>query len=65
MLIDSGANSNIIDEVAWEQLKAKGEKCESQTASPDKNYLYVYASNRPLPVKESFKCTMGVRDRST
>lgn len=33
-------------------------ECESQTASPDKK-LYSYASNRPLPVKRSFKCTMG------
>lgn len=64
MLIDSGANSNIIDEGTWEQLKAKGVKCESQTASPDKK-LYSYASNRPLPVKGSFKCTMGVGDRFT
>ena len=64
MLIDSGVNSNIIDEGTWEQLKAKGVKCESQIASPDKK-LYSYASNQPLPVKGSFKCTMGVCDRST
>ena len=64
MLIDSGTNSNIIDEGTWEQLKAKGVKCESQIASPDKK-LYSYASNQPLPVKGSFKCTMGVCDRST
>ena len=64
MLLDSGANSNIIDEGTWEQMKAKGVKCESQIASPDKK-LYSYASNLPLPVKGSFKCTMGVCDRST
>ena len=64
MLIDSGTNSNIIDEGTWEQLKAKGVKCESQIASPDKK-LYSYASNQPLPVKGSFKCTMGVCNRST
>ena len=64
MLIDSGANSNIIDEWTWEQLKAKGVKCESQIATPDKK-LYSYASNQPLPVKGSFKCKMGVCDRST
>ena len=64
MLIDSGANSNIIDEGTWEQLKAKGVNCESQIASPDKK-LYSYALNQPLPVKGSFKCTMGVCDRST
>ena len=28
MLIDSGANSNIIDEGTWEQLKVKEVKCE-------------------------------------
>ena len=39
-------------------------KCESQAASPDKK-LYPYASNQPLPVKGSFKCTVAVRDRST
>ena len=64
MLIDSGANSNIVDEGTWEQLKAKGVKCESQAASPDKK-LYPYASNQPLPVKGSFKCTVAVCDRST
>jgi len=64
MLIDSGANSNIIDEGTWEQLKTKEVMCESQIASPDKK-LYSYASNQPLPVKGSFKCTMGVCDRST
>ena len=36
MLIDSGANSNIIDEGTWKQLKEKGVKCESQAATPDK-----------------------------
>ena len=64
MLIDSGANSNIVEEGTWEQLKAKGVKCESQAASPDKK-LYPYASNQPLPVKGSFKCTVAVCDRST
>ena len=64
MLIDSGANSNIVNEGTWEQLKAKGAKCESQAASPDKK-LYPYASNQPLPVKGSFKCTVAVCDRST
>ena len=56
MLIDSGANSNIIDEGKWEQLKVKGVKCESQAATP---------SSQPLPVKGSFKCTVSVCDRST
>ena len=64
MLIDSGANSNIIDEGTWEQLKAMGVKCESQAATSDKN-LYLYASSQPLPVKSSFKCTVSVRDKST
>ena len=64
MLIDSGANRNIIVEWTWEQLKAKGGKCESQITTPDKK-LYSYASNQPLPVKGSFKCKMGVCDRST
>ena len=63
-LIDSGANSNIIDVGTWEQLKVKGVKCESQAATPDKK-LYPYASSQPLPVKGSFKCTVSVCDRST
>ena len=63
MLIDSGANSNIIDGETWEQLKAKGVRCESQAAPPSKK-LYPYASNRPLPVKGCFKCTVGVCNRS-
>ena len=64
MLIDSGANSNIIDVGTWEQLKVKGVKCESQAATPDKK-LYTYASSQPLPVKGSYKCTVSVCDRST
>ena len=64
MLIDSAANSNIIDEWTWEQLKAKGVKCESQIATPGKK-LYSYASNQSLPVKGSFKCKMGFCGRST
>ena len=64
MLIDSGANSNIIDEGTWEQRKVKGVKCESQAATPDKK-LYPYASSQPLPVKVSFKCTVSVCERST
>ena len=63
MLIDSGANSNIIDERTWEQLKVKGVKCDSQAAIPDKK-LYPYASSHPIPVKGSFKCTTSVCDRS-
>ena len=61
MLIDSGANSNIIDEVTWEQLKVKGVKCDSQAATPDKK-LYLFASCKPLTVKGSFKCTVSVID---
>ena len=49
MLIDSGANSNIIDKGTWEQLKVKGMRCESQAATPDKK-LYPYASSQPLPI---------------
>ena len=64
MFTDSGANSNIIDEGTWEQLKVKGVKCESQAPSPDKK-LYPYASRQPLPVQGSFKCTVSVCDRST
>ena len=64
MLIDSRANSNIIDEGMWERLKVKGVKCESQAANPGKK-LYPYASSQPLPVKGSFKCTVSVCDRST
>ena len=47
--IDSGENSNIIDEGIWKQLKMKGVKCESQAATSDKK-LYPYASSQPLPV---------------
>ena len=36
MLIDSGANSNIIDNGTWEQLNVKWVKCESQAATPGK-----------------------------
>ena len=64
MLIDSGANSNIIDEGTWEHLKVKGVKCESQAANPGTK-LYPYASSQPLPVKGSLKCTVSVCDRST
>ena len=64
MLKDSGANGNIIDEETWEQPKVKGVKCESQAATPDKK-LYPYVSSQPLPVKDSFKCTVSVCDRST
>ena len=49
IFIDSGANSNIIDEGTWEQLEVKRVKCESQAPSPDKK-LYLYASSQPLPV---------------
>ena len=49
MLIDSGENSNIIDEGIWKHLKVKGVKCESQAATSDKK-LYPYASSQPLPV---------------
>ena len=64
IFIDSGANSNIIDEGTWEQLEVKRVKCESQAPSPDKK-LYLYASSQPLPVQGSFKCTVSVCDRST
>ena len=64
MLIDSGANSNIIDEGTWEHLKVKGVKCESQAVNPGTK-LYPYASSQPLPVKGSLKCTVSVCDRST
>ena len=63
MLIDSGANSNIIDEGMWEQRKVKGVNVNHKLL-PHKE-LYPYASSQPLPVKGSFKCTVSVCDRST
>ena len=64
ILIDSWANSNIIDQGTWEQLEGKGVKCESPAAAPDKK-LYPYASSQSLQVKGSFKYTVSVCDRST
>ena len=64
MLPDSGANSKIIDEGTWEQLKAKGVKCESQAVTSDRK-LYPYVSTQALPFKGSFTCTVSVCDRST
>ena len=64
MLIDSHANSNIIDKGTWEQLEGKGVKCESPAAVPDKK-LYPYAFSQSLQVKGSFKYTVSVCDRST
>ena len=61
MLIDSGANSNIIDKGTWEELKVKGVKCKPQAATPEKK-LYPYACSQPLPVKGSFNCTVSFCD---
>ena len=48
-----GSSNNIVDEKTWEQLKAKKIMCKSEAVPVDRK-LYVYASNKPLPVKRSF-----------
>jgi hypothetical protein len=57
-IIDSGATVNIIDGVAWEDLKHKLIKCETKLSSK----LYAYGSDKPLTVAGSFIADVRVKD---
>jgi hypothetical protein len=54
------ATVNIIDRVAWEDLKHKQIKCETKLSSKK---LYAYGSDKPLTVAGSFIADVRVKDK--
>ena len=65
MLIDSGANSKKRLLMRGHGNSWRQRELSVNHRMPLRTKSYSYASNRPLPVKVSYKCTMGVCDRST
>lgn len=63
MLVDSGAEANLITDVAWEKLKAAGIEVTSCVKGSDR-VLRSYANNIPLTVLGTFKATVRIGARS-
>ena len=51
VVIDSGASTNVIDEVTYDKLKS------SVSLTKPKSKLYGYRSDKPLPVLSKFKAS--------
>lgn len=62
MLIDSGSNFNILDEVTWKYLVQSGAKIINQQLHTNKTFR-AYATHTPLKVKNVFEAEIGVSDR--
>jgi len=56
LIVDLGSLGNIIDEVAWERLKADRIKCTT-TNKVLKQY-YSYGQDKPLQLEVLFTCTL-------
>ncbi|XP_062537929.1 uncharacterized protein K02A2.6-like [Armigeres subalbatus] len=63
LLVDSGAEANLITEVAWEKLKRAGIEVISCVRGSDR-ILKSYANNIPLTVLGTFKATVTVGAKS-
>lgn len=63
MIIDSGADINIIGYGHWEELKGKKFKIWDATAGNDGKILKPYASNEPLEVAGTFMTMVSVADK--
>ena len=58
--MSSGFSQNIIDRVAWGDLKHKQITCETKLSSKK---LYAYGSDKPLTVAGSFIADVRVKDK--
>lgn len=59
LLIDSGSQSNIIDDQTWKRLKENNVAVHKQIKSPNKIFM-AYASQRPLNVLGGFDAIITV-----
>lgn len=60
MLVDSGSDSNVIGITTWQKLKDNNIKCVSSKSSRN---LFPYMSDKPLPVKGTFKADIKAGDQ--
>lgn len=63
MLIDSGSNSNIIDDRTWAQMKQSKVKVSNQHRCSDKKFL-AYGAKEPLKVLGSFDALIKAGSKS-
>ena len=64
MVVDSGATTNLVDSQTWNKLKQKKIKVASSCPQVDRK-LYPYGSDKPLPVRGTFRCTATIGSLST
>lgn len=62
LLIDSGTEDNVIDEIGWEVLNLKNAKIHNFTEKVDKAFT-PYDMEKPLPTIGSFMAKLKVADR--
>lgn len=64
MLVDSGADANLVTVEAWERLKQAGVIISSSTRDANCTFLS-YGSSEPLLVRGKFTSEVGIDGRST
>ncbi|XP_055634095.1 uncharacterized protein K02A2.6-like [Toxorhynchites rutilus septentrionalis] len=64
LLVDSGADANMITVEAWEQLKLAGVRVLMSTKNTTRKFLS-YGSNKPLTVRGMFTSEIEINDRVT
>lgn len=62
MLVDSGADANLVTSEAWEKLKQAGVRVTSSTKESDRSFLS-YGSSDPLAVRGKFTAEIKIQDR--
>lgn len=64
MLVDSGADANLVTLEAWEMLKKAGVRVSSSTKDSDRRFLS-YGSSTPLSVRGTFTAEIKIQNQSS
>ncbi|XP_062698374.1 uncharacterized protein K02A2.6-like [Aedes albopictus] len=62
MLIDSGCQKNIIDDVTWANMQEQGVKVENRRSNSDQNFRAYGKASVPLVVKQVFEAVIRVEN---
>lgn len=62
MLVDSGADANLVTSEAWEKLKQSGVRVSNSTKDSERSFLS-YGSTIPLAVRGKFTAEIKIGDR--
>lgn len=62
VLIDSGCQKNVIDDVSWDKMKSQAIEVTNRRAHSDQSFRAYGRSSKPLIVKEVFEAKIEVQD---